>query len=71
MIGKEAEIISRKDFDPQGSYKSVVDAVEKAGSKDVAFFSVSLGGTRTEFFVVSVDAKGRKLVGMKAVAVQS
>ncbi|KAF2432095.1 hypothetical protein EJ08DRAFT_648461 [Tothia fuscella] len=69
LIGKKAESISQKDFDPQGSYGKVIDAVKKAGGSDVGFFSVELGKSRTEYFVVSV-AKG-KVVGLKAVAVQS
>jgi hypothetical protein len=71
LIGKDASSISQKEFDPQGQYKKVIDAVKKAGGKDVGFFSVEVDGTRTEYFVVSVDAKGGKVVGLKAVSIQS
>jgi hypothetical protein len=69
LIGKDAESVSEKDFDPQGQYKKVIEAVKKAGGKDVGFFSVDVDKTRTEYYVVSVT-KG-KVVGLKAVAVQS
>jgi hypothetical protein len=68
--GKEAQSIGEEDFDPRGQYKEVVDAVRKEGRKEVGFFRVELGGTRSEVWVVSADGKG-KLVGLKAVAIQS
>jgi hypothetical protein len=70
LIDKKAESISEEDFDPQGQYGEVVKAVKSAGRKDVGFFRVELGGTRTEYWVVSADGKG-KLVGLKAIAVLS
>jgi hypothetical protein len=71
LIGKDASSISQKDFDPQGQYKKVIDAVKKAGGKDIGFFSVEVDGTRTEYFIISVDTKGKKVVGLKAVSIQS
>jgi hypothetical protein len=71
LVGKDASGVSQKDFDPQGQYKKVVDAVKKAGNSDVGFFSVELSETRIEYFVVSVDKKGKRLVGLKAIAVES
>jgi len=71
LIGKDASSISQKDFDPQNQYKKVIDAVKKAASADLGYFLVELGGTRSEYYVVGVDKKGNRLVGMKAVAVQS
>ena len=70
-IGKDASKISEKDFDPQGEYKKVVDAVKGAGSSEIGYFKVELGGTRIEYFIVSVDKKAKRLVGMKAIAVES
>jgi len=60
-----------KEFDPKGQYKSVLDAVKKAGSKDVGIFRVEHGSTRAEYYVVSVDNKEGRLVGLKALAVES
>jgi hypothetical protein len=45
--------------------------VKKAGSGQLGFFQVELDATRVEYFVVSVDKKEKRLVGMKAVAVES
>lgn len=44
--------------------------MKKAGSGQLGFFQVELDATRVEYFVVSVD-KEKRLVGMKAVAVES
>lgn len=71
LIGKDASSISQKDFDPQSSYKKVIDAVKKASDGGLGYFSVDLGGTRSEYFVVGVDKKGNRLVGLKAMVVQS
>ncbi len=63
--------LEQKDFDPQGQYDTVIVAVKKAGSGKVGFFRVELGGTRAEYYVVSVDEQGGKVVGLKAKAVES
>lgn len=63
--------ISEKEFDPQGQYKKIVDAVKKAGSKDVSIFRVKHGRTRAEYYVMSLDKKGGRIVGLKALAIES
>ena len=63
--------VSEKEFDPQGQYKKVIDAVKKAGSGKVSVFKVEHGSTRSEYYVVSVDSKEGKVVGLKALAVES
>jgi len=63
--------ISETEFDPQGRYKKIVDAVKEAGSKDVNIFRVEHGSTRAEYYVVSLDKKGGRIVGLKALAVES
>jgi len=71
LVGKDASSISQKQFDPQGRYKKVVDAVRKVGSGELGFFRIDLDNTRVEYFIVSVDKKDKRLVGMKAVAIES
>lgn len=71
LIGKDASSISQNDFDPQYSYKAVIDAVKKASDADLGYFSVELDGTRSEYFVVGVDKKDNRLVGLKVLVVQS
>lgn len=63
--------VSQKDFDPKGQYAKVIDAVKQAGSQDVGVFRVQHGSTRAEYYVVSLDTKAKKIVGLKAVAVES
>lgn len=73
LIGHDSEVssLSEKEFDPRGQYKSVIEAVKKAGSDKASFFRVEHGSTRAEYYVVSVNAKEKKLVGLKALAVES
>jgi len=63
--------VDARSVDPRGQYKEVVDAVRKAGDGEVGYYEVRLDDTRLEYFVVSVDGKGKRLVGLKALAVQS
>ncbi|KAF2258742.1 hypothetical protein CC78DRAFT_525806 [Lojkania enalia] len=60
-----------RDFDPRGQYKGVVEAVQKAAGGEVRFFRVGLGGTRSEVWIVGVDREGGRLVGVKALVVES
>jgi hypothetical protein len=63
--------MSVNDFDPKGDYKDVVDTVKKAGSKSVKVFRIDHGSTRAEYYVVSLDKKAGRIVGLKAKAVES
>lgn len=63
------EEVKNKSFESQ--YKKVLDAVKKAGSGDVKVFKVTLDGTRSEYYVVAVDEGKGRVVGLKALAVES
>lgn len=65
----EVEEVKGKGFETQ--YKTVIDAVKKAGDGEVKVFRVELEGTRAEYYVVSVDREGKKVVGLKALSVES
>ncbi|KAI1344030.1 hypothetical protein F5Y15DRAFT_411882 [Xylariaceae sp. FL0016] len=70
----QIEIQDPADWDTQGQYKSILDAVRKAGKgNDVRVYRVSKGGVKVEYWVVTTDGKGAKarLVGAKALAVES
>lgn len=71
LIGgdKKVEEVSQKSFASQ--YKSVLDAVKKAGSGDVKIFRVELSSTRAEYYVVAVDEEEGRIVGLKALSVES
>jgi hypothetical protein len=62
------------DWDTQGQYKELIDAVTKAGKgNDVRVYRIPKGGARVEYWVVTTEGKGKnaKLVGVKALAVES
>jgi len=70
----EVEILDPVDWDTQGQYKDIIDAVTKAGKgNDVRVYKISKGGVRVEYWVVTTEGKGKnaKLVGVKALAVES
>jgi arginine/ornithine N-succinyltransferase beta subunit len=45
--------------------------VKKAGSGDVKVFRVEIDKTRAEYYVVTVDEKEGRVVGLKALSVES
>ncbi|KAI0385387.1 hypothetical protein F5Y04DRAFT_245703 [Hypomontagnella monticulosa] len=70
----QIEIQDPADWDSQGQYSSIVDAVRKAGKgNDVRVYRVAKGGVKVEYWVVTTEGKGAnaKLVGAKALAVES
>lgn len=73
LIDHKADVstLSANEFDPRGNYKEVMDAVKQAGGGEVRIFRVHHGKTRAEYYIVSVDATGSKIVGLKAKAVES
>ncbi len=60
-----------KTFDPRGQYKDVLEAVEQVGDGKARIFKVEHGRTRVEYYVVGLDGEGKKIVGMKATAIES
>ena len=73
LIGHPSDVVtqSHSEFDPRGEYTKVVQAVKNAGNGTVVVFKVKHGSTRVEYYVVSQDEKGARLVGLKALAVES
>lgn len=64
------QIMDIGEWDPQGQYKDVVDATrEAAKGGDVRVYRIAREGARAEYWVVGVE--GDKLVGVKALAVES
>lgn len=70
LLGHDSDVesVDEKQF---GQYKKVLDAVKSAGNGKVSVFRVEHGGTRAEYYVVSVDEKEGRVVGLKALAVES
>ncbi|KAI1846521.1 hypothetical protein JX265_004955 [Neoarthrinium moseri] len=70
----QVEIQDPADWDAQGQYSDLIDAVRKAGKgNDVRVYRITRDGTRVEYWVVTTEGKGKgaKLVGVKALAVES
>lgn len=68
------EILDPIDWDKQGQYAEVVDAVRMASKgSDVRVYRVVRDGTRVEYWIVTVDGygEGSRLLGLKALAVES
>lgn len=63
--------VELKEFDPTGQYAEITAVVEKVGDGKSRIFKVERGKTRVEYYVVGFDEKGKKVVGMKALAIES
>jgi hypothetical protein len=70
----QIEIQDPAEWDSQGQYGEIIDAVRKAGKgNDVRVYRIAKDGTRVEYWVVTTEGKGAgaSLVGVKALAVES
>ncbi|KAJ4307000.1 hypothetical protein N0V88_000374 [Collariella sp. IMI 366227] len=70
----EIEIQDPVDWNRSGQYTELLDAVREAGQgNDVRVYRVAKDGTRFEYWLVTTEGKGKgaKLVGLKALAVES
>lgn len=67
----EVSTLTAKDFDPQGEYKNVIEAVEQSGDGKARIYRVEHDRTRVEYYIVGFDKEGGKVVGLKAKAVES
>ncbi len=62
------------DWNRDGKYAEVVDAVREAGQgNDVRVYRIAREGVQAEYWVVTTEGKGKgaKLVGVKALSVES
>ena len=70
----EIEIMDPVDWDWNGNYAEIVEAVTEAGQgNDVRVYRVAREGARVEYWVVTTEGKGKgaKLVGAKALSIES
>ena len=63
--------MTTKEFDPQGEYTEVMAAVEQSGDGKTRIYRLEHDRTRLEYYIVSFDRKGGRVVGLKAKAVES
>jgi len=70
----EIEILDPVDWDSNGQYADMIDAVREAGAgNDIRVYRVGREGVKAEYWIVTTEGKGKgaKLVGVKALAVES
>lgn len=67
----EVSTLTTKEFDPQGEYKAVMEAVAKSGDGKTRVYRVEHDRSRVEYYVVGFDKEGGRVVGLKAKAVES
>ncbi|KAK2756772.1 hypothetical protein FQN54_005218 [Arachnomyces sp. PD_36] len=70
----EISTLSTSSFDPKNQYVAVLRAVREAASgsdAEVKIYQLGLGSTRAEYWVLALDGKGGRIVGLKARAVES
>ena len=68
---KNAQTTELNSFDPRGEYDSIINSVKSAGNGEVALFEVPMKGARREYWVLSVDEKGKRVVGVRVGSVES
>jgi len=72
--GPEADItiLDITEWDREGQYKDVVDATREAcKGADVRVYRVPIGGPRIEYWVVGLEKVEGRLVGVKALGIES
>lgn len=70
-MGTSVTSISQKDFDPKGQYETVITAVQEAGDGKANFYKAELDHSRTQYLVLSIDTEHHRIVGLKALAIES
>ena len=73
MIGQSAKAVaqSEADFDPHNRYQKIISLVKEARNGTAVIFKVQDSETRANYYIISLDEKGSRLVGLKAMAVES
>ncbi|KAL7944370.1 hypothetical protein V8C42DRAFT_87105 [Trichoderma barbatum] len=68
----QIDIMDPVDWDSQGEYGNVIDAVREATrGNDVRVYRVARDLTRAEYWVISRDDEGGRIVGVKALGIES
>jgi tagatose-1,6-bisphosphate aldolase len=71
LLGGDKDVEEVKGTGFESQYKKVIDAVKEAGNGEVKVFKVEIDETRSEYYVVGVDEKEGRVVGLKALSVES
>ncbi|KAL7795208.1 hypothetical protein V8C37DRAFT_374846 [Trichoderma ceciliae] len=68
----QIDIMDPLDWDSQGQYTNIIDAVREATrGNDVRVYRVARDLTRAEYWVISRDDEDDRIVGVKALGVES
>ncbi|KAL7912742.1 hypothetical protein GGI35DRAFT_261093 [Trichoderma velutinum] len=68
----QIDIMDPVDWDSQGEYGNIIDAVREATrGNDVRVYRVARDLTRAEYWVISRDDEGGRIVGVKALGIES
>lgn len=68
----QVDIMDPVDWDSDGQYANIIDAVSEATrGNDVRVYRVARDLTRAEYWVISRDDKEDRIVGVKALGVES
>ena len=71
-LSADMQVMTAEKWDGNGQYKEVVDTVkEAANGGEVKVYAVPRTQVKVEYWVVGVDAEGKKIVGVKALAVET
>ncbi|MCJ1482415.1 hypothetical protein MMC06_002579 [Schaereria dolodes] len=73
LVGHDGEVstMSTQEFDPKGDYKEVIEAVQTSGDGKARIFRLHQGRAKAQYYIVGFDEKGKRIVGLKANAVES
>ncbi|EHK24430.1 uncharacterized protein TRIVIDRAFT_8643, partial [Trichoderma virens Gv29-8] len=68
----QIDIMDPIEWDSQGEYGNIIDAVREATrGNDVRVYRVARDLTRAEYWVISRDDEGGRIVGVKALGIES
>jgi hypothetical protein len=68
----QVDIMDPTDWDSEGQYANIIDAVREATrGNDVRVYRVARDLTRAEYWVISRDDEQDRIVGVKALGVES
>ncbi|KAK5997034.1 hypothetical protein PT974_02384 [Cladobotryum mycophilum] len=68
----EVDIMDPLDWDSQGQYNNIIEAVSEATQgNDVRVYKVTRDAARVEYWLISRDDNEGRIVGVKALAIES
>ena len=73
LAGCNAEAVAQSaaEFDPRNQYERILSLVKETGNGRAVIFKIQESNTRVIYYIVSLDETGGRLVGLKAMAIES